>query len=64
MIETIPNPPSFYDNDMDKWKNKFAKHIKEREATKKFMARTQNINCLTKNTNLKIEDQAPDNSLF
>ena len=26
-IETIPNPPSFYQADIDKWHKKFAKHI-------------------------------------
>lgn len=34
-METIPNPPSFYDDDMRKWNEKFGKHIKEREAEKK-----------------------------
>ena len=26
---TIPNPPSFFEEDMEKWKNKFAKHIQD-----------------------------------
>jgi hypothetical protein len=34
-MDTIPNPPSFYYNDIDKWNGKFAKHIKEREYFKK-----------------------------
>lgn len=56
-METVPNPPSFYENDMDKWRNKFAKHIKEREFVKKMMAKTQNINCLTKNTNIRTDNE-------
>ena len=34
-IDTVPNPPSFYYNDIEKWNGKFAKHIKEREYFKK-----------------------------
>lgn len=55
-METIPNPPSFYEDDMKFWNQKFSKHIKERETTKKHQAKTQNIHCLTKNTNIKIDD--------
>jgi hypothetical protein len=39
-MDTIPNPPSFYDKDIEEWRNKFAKHIKEREFVKKMMAKT------------------------
>lgn len=39
-METVPNPPSFYDKDMEFWRDKFDKHIKEREFVKKMMART------------------------
>tara|TARA_B110000285_G_C14919328_1_gene511815 strand:- start:246 stop:494 length:249 start_codon:yes stop_codon:yes gene_type:complete len=35
-METIPNPPSFYEDDMQKWNQKFSKHIKEREIHKKL----------------------------
>ena len=60
-METVPNPPSFYDNDIEKWKTKFQKHIKEREFVKKMMAKTQNINCLTKNTNIKSDNELDAN---
>lgn len=57
--ETIPNPPSFYYNDMEKWKAKFANHIKQRDAFKRQFTRTQELTCLTRNTNLKsAEEQA------
>jgi len=39
------------------WNQKFSKHIKEREVEKKHQAKTQNIHCLTKNTNIKISDE-------
>lgn len=48
---------------MDFWKNKFQKHIKEREFVKKMMAKTQNINCLTHNTNIKNENEIEGNGL-
>ena len=34
-IDTVPNPPSFYYNDMEKWNKKFEKHIKERDYFKR-----------------------------
>jgi hypothetical protein len=34
-MDTVPNPPSFYYNDIEKFNGKFAKHIKEREYFKK-----------------------------
>lgn len=55
-METIPNPFSFYDDDIQRWNKKFEKHIQQREIHKKHIAKTQNIHCLTKNTNIKIED--------
>ena len=54
--ETIPNPPSFFDEDMTKWKNKFAKSIREREIFKKDFAKTQELTCLTRNTNIRSSD--------
>ena len=30
-METICMPPSFYDDDIEKWKKKFVRSIKERE---------------------------------
>ena len=35
LISTVPNPPSFYDDEMDKWKNKFKKVTQERRDFKK-----------------------------
>ena len=55
-METVPNPPSFYDDDMNKWSKKFENHIKERALAKKLMSRTQTLSCLTKNTNIKSDD--------
>jgi len=52
-MSTVPNPPSFFYADIEKWNSKFAKHIKEREFTKRHLAKTQEINCLTRNTNIK-----------
>ena len=34
-MDTVPNPPSFYYNDIEKWNAKFTKHIKERDYFKK-----------------------------
>jgi hypothetical protein len=34
-LDTVPNPPSFYYNDIEKWNSKFAKHIKERDYFKR-----------------------------
>ena len=58
-MNTVPNPPSFFYNDIEKWNAKFAKHIKEREYVKRHLAKTQEITCLTRNTNIKESDDAP-----
>jgi hypothetical protein len=34
-IETVPNPPSFYYDDIEKWNKKFKQHIKERDHFKR-----------------------------
>jgi len=34
-METVPNPPSFFYNDIEKWHAKFTKHIKDREYFKR-----------------------------
>ena len=57
METTNPQGPSFYYKDWEFWQNKFAKHNKERDAYKRHMARTQDINCLTRNTNIKDGEQ-------
>lgn len=56
-MNTVPNPPSFFYNDIEKWNAKFAKHIKEREYVKRMLAQTQEITCLTRNTNIKEGDE-------
>lgn len=35
-METVPNPPSFYEDDIQKWQKKFANHINERDRVKRF----------------------------
>lgn len=45
-------PFSFFEEDQQKWKNKFIKAIKEREVVKKNIAKTQEITFLTRNTNV------------
>lgn len=56
MEQTIPVGPSFYHKDIEFWQNKFQKHIKERDHHKRQLAKTQEINCLTRNTNIKAEE--------
>ena len=34
-IETVPNPPSFYYDDITNWNKKFQKSIKERDQFKR-----------------------------
>lgn len=46
------NPPTFFNEDMDKWNNKFANAIKDRERYKKQMFKTSQISCQTTNTNV------------
>ena len=59
-VETIPNPPTFYNQDIERWNNKFAKHIQERESFKKRYLRQTELTCLTRNTNIKQgDDEAP-----
>lgn len=49
----IASPPSFYDRDMEKWKQKFQKHIKEREIFKRNYQKTMEMTCFTRNTNVR-----------
>jgi hypothetical protein len=51
--ETVPNPPSFYEDDIEKWKKKFSKALKDREYTKQQYQKTQELTCLTRNTNIR-----------
>jgi hypothetical protein len=59
-IETIPNPPNFYQADIDKWHKRFQKHISERDQFKRRYMKQSEITCLTRNTNIKeAENEAP-----
>lgn len=51
--ETVVNPPSFYENDIETFKKKFAKSLAERKKMKALYGKTQNLTCLTRNTNVK-----------
>ena len=50
---TVPNPPRFFEDDMQKWKKKFVNALKHRENMKKLITKTDQITCLTLNTNVK-----------
>jgi hypothetical protein len=52
-MDTVPNPPSFYYNDIEKWNAKFTKHIKERDYIKKQFCKASELTCRTFNTNVK-----------
>lgn len=54
--ETVPVPPSFYDADIDRWYGKFKKDVEARQTQKKQLARVSDITCLTRNTNIRTED--------
>ena len=47
LSETVPNPPNFFDADIEKWKQKFSESIKERHLVKAKMSKTQYITPLT-----------------
>ena len=49
----LAHPPSFFDKDMEKWKQKFQKHIKEREIFKRNYQKTMEMTCYTRNTNVR-----------
>lgn len=53
---TIDNPPTFFYDDQEKWKKKFAKQIREREYFKRQFARTSQLTCQTRNTNIKVNE--------
>ena len=60
-------PPAFFEDDMNKWKLKFAQAIKDREIMKKQMMKTLDVTCLTRNTNVKSLDSdrgISDKTLF
>ena len=48
--------PSFYYNDLENYQKKFEKHIKERESYKRHFQKTQELSCLTRNTNIRVDD--------
>jgi len=45
----MDNPPSFYDDDMRKWSEKFSKAVKARDAFKKQYMTTQQRTIFTSN---------------
>ena len=57
--DTLAVPPSFYDKDIESFKKKFAKSLAERKKFKAHYAKTHNLTCLTRNSNIK-----PDNALI
>ena len=56
LTSTVANPPSFYQDHVDKWHAKFAKAVKDRENTKRQLGRTMEVSCLTRNTNIRVDD--------
>ena len=50
-------PPSFYNNDIEKWTQKFDKQVKDREEFKKNNFAKLEITPVTVNTNLAILSQ-------
>ena len=56
-METVPNPPTFFEKDMEfRFSEKYKKHISKREEEKRQLSKTSIINCLTKNINIKAAD--------
>jgi hypothetical protein len=55
-MDTVPNPPSFYYNDIEKWNAKFAKHIKDREYIKKQFQKSSELTCRTVNSNVRQQE--------
>jgi hypothetical protein len=53
LTATITSPPSFYDKDMDKWNERYAKANKERQEFKKRHYQMLELTPLTVNTNLE-----------
>ena len=53
---TIDNPPSFYDDDMNKWRNKFAKAVSSRAQFKKQHFSKDNKSILATNDNFVAKD--------
>eukprot|EP00347_Sterkiella_histriomuscorum_P018196 403346422 len=51
---TVPDKaPHFFENDMQKWHQKFEKSIKDRTSQKKFLQTTHEFNLTTKNSNFQ-----------
>ena len=48
--------PSFYYADVENYKKKFTKHIAEWERDQRHQQKTQDISCLTRNTNIRVDD--------
>ena len=53
---TIDNPPSFYDDDVRKWNEKFTKSIKQREQYKRIYHSSEQRSVFTSNNEKCTED--------
>ena len=53
---TIPNPPSFYEKDLDFQENKYQKVLKERQIFKAKHYKDQNLSIFTSNDNVQKHD--------
>jgi len=49
---TVSSPPKFFDEDMEKWKKKFEKAIKERKEFKSLYMSNQKFTILNSNDNI------------
>jgi len=48
--------PSFYYADVENYKKKFTKHIDEWGRGQRHFQKTQEMSCLTRNTNIRVDD--------
>jgi hypothetical protein len=58
------NPPTFYDNDLEKWKGKYSKAVQDRHDYKKKHYTKLELTSVTVNTNLQDTNQLYQNSGF
>lgn len=57
-------PPTFYDNDVEKWKEKFSHAVQERQDYKRKQYVKLELTPVTVNTNLQDKDQLYQNPGF
>jgi hypothetical protein len=53
--DTNGQPPSFYEDDLKKWEEKFARSVSDRQEFKKRFMSSRKLTCLTRNDNT-VED--------